>query len=183
MIGYAMCGSFCTVSKSIGVIKKLLDKGYDIQPVMSETLYGTDTRFGMCAEINEAVEKLCGRKIIHTIVDAEPIGPKGNLDILIISPCTGNTLAKIAHGITDTSVTMASKAMLRANKPLLIALASNDALSANLSNIATLRMRKDIYFTEMSMDDKVSKPHSLVAHFDNIPDDVEKILGSLRIKK
>jgi len=183
MIGYAMCGSFCTVGKSIRVMKELAYSGYEIQPIMSEILYTCDTRFGKAADINKTVEEICGRKIIHTVVDAEPIGPKGFLDMLIIAPCTGNTLAKLANGITDTSVTMAAKAMLRQNKPLLIALASNDALSANLSNIAVMRMRKDIYFTDMSMDDEVGKPHSLVAHFDNIRNDTEKIFERYGIKK
>lgn len=180
MIGYAMCGSFCTVSRSIKVMEKLVLDGYEIQPIMSEILYSTDTKFGKAEDINRRVREICGREIIHTIVDAEPIGPRGYLDLLLIAPCTGNTLAKLANGITDTSVTMAAKAMLRQNKPLLIALASNDALSANLANIGTMRSKKDVYFTDMSMDDKIYKPHSLVAHFENIPDDVRKVMELYR---
>jgi len=180
MIGYAMCGSFCTVSRSIKMMEKLVLEGYELQPIMSEILYSTDTKFGKAEDINRRVRETCGREIIHTIVDAEPIGPRGYLDLLLIAPCTGNTLAKLANGITDTSVTMAAKAMLRQNKPLLIALASNDALSANLANIGTMRSKKDVYFTDMSMDDKIYKPHSLVAHFENIPDDVRKVLELYR---
>jgi len=180
MIGYAMCGSFCTVKTSIETMKKLVEMGYELQPIMSETLYGTDTRFGKAEVINRTVTEICKREIIHTIADAEPIGPKGYLDLLLIAPCTGNTLAKLANGITDTSVTMAAKAMLRQNKPVLIALASNDALSGNLSNIGVMRNRKDVYFVDMSMDDKILKPHSLVADFDDIPSKLEWVLGEYR---
>lgn len=177
MIGFAMCASFCTVAENIEVLKTLVSEGYEIQPIMSETLYSTDTRFGRAETINNEVRSICGRKIIHTIVDAEPIGPSGVLEALVISPCTGNTLAKLAHGITDTSVTMAAKAMLRCDKPLIVALASNDALSANLPNMGILRNRKNFHFIEMSMDNKKSKPHSLVAHFEELPKEVKRIIS------
>ena len=176
MIGYAMCGSFCTLKKSLETMRSLRECGYEIEPIMSEAVYTTDTRFGKCEYWRKAVSELCERPIIHSIADAEPIGPKGYLDLLIIAPCTGNTLAKMANGITDTSVTMAAKAQLRANKPILIALASNDALSANLGNIAIMRQRKHVFFSRTEMDDPEKKPHSLVADFDDIRDLIPEII-------
>lgn len=165
MIGYALCGSFCTHEASLAVLAELLARGYPITPIFSETAYRTDTKFGKAAEIVEKVEAMCGRAITHTIPAAERFGPTTPLDTLIIAPCTGNTLAKLAHGITDTAVCMSAKAHLRQNRPLLIALASNDAMSANLENIARLLNRKNIYFVPMRQDDPEKKPHSLVADF------------------
>ena len=164
MIGFAMCGSYCTHKKALEQLK-LLAEISEIQPIMSENVYSTSTHFGSAEELREKVSLLCGRNIIHTVVDAEPLGPKTPLDALIICPCTGNTLAKIALGITDTSVTMAAKAHLRSDRPLIIALASNDALSSNLKNIGTLLSRKCVYFVPMQQDDPEKKPHSLVADF------------------
>ena len=166
MIGFAMCGSFCTHKKALEQMTMMLEKGYDILPIMSENVYSTDTKFGRAEDLKKRVRDICGRNIISSIVDAEPIGPKAMLDALIICPCTGNTLAKLAAGITDTAVTMAAKAHLRSDRPLIIALASNDALSANLKNIGTMLNRKNVYFVPMSQDDPVKKPHSLVADFD-----------------
>ena len=110
MIGYAFCGSFCTIARSMKVLSELVAEGNEIQPIMSETVYSTDTRFAAAKDVAEEAERICGRPVIHTIVDAEPIGPKESLDMLVIAPCTGNTLAKLANGITDTAVTMAAKA-------------------------------------------------------------------------
>ena len=165
MIGFAMCGSYCTHKLALAQLRRLKENGFDVQPIMSENVYRTDTYFGTCMELRQKVESLCERPIIHTIVEAEPLGPKTPLDALILCPCTGNTLAKMAAGITDTAVTMASKAHLRSNRPLVIALASNDALSANLKNIGTLLSRKSVYFVPMKQDDPEKKPHSLVADF------------------
>lgn len=168
LIGYAYTGSFCTISKSIEIMKKLADKGIEIIPIMSDNAYNIDTRFSKAEYVRNRIYEICNKDIIHTIVDAEPLGPKIKLDALIIAPCTGNTLAKIANGITDTPVCMAAKAHLRNNSPLIIALATNDALSANLKNIATLLSRKNVYFAPMIQDDPTKKPHSLVADFDLI---------------
>ncbi|MBO5415878.1 MAG: dipicolinate synthase subunit B [Clostridia bacterium] len=165
MIGYAFCGSYCTHKASIAQLEGLVASGYDVLPIMSENVYNTDTRFGKAEELRERVFEICGREAIHTIVDSEPLGPKIALDAMIICPCTGNTLAKLAAGITDTAVCMAAKAHLRGNRPLVIALASNDALSANLKNIATLLSRKFVYFVPMFQDDPMKKPHSLIADF------------------
>lgn len=165
MIGYAFCGSFCTHRKSIEELKKLKSQGYDILPIMSDNVYNTSTRFGTSSDLIKNVEEITGNKVIHTIVDAEPLGPKISLDALIISPCTGNTLAKMARGITDTAVTMAAKAHLRSDRPLVLALCSNDALSANLQNISILLERKNVFFVPMRQDDPNGKPHSLVCEF------------------
>ena len=173
MIGFAMCGSFCTHKKALDQMSALRASGEDILPIMSENVYSTDTKFGRAEDLKKRVRDLCGRDMISSIVDAEPIGPKELLDILVICPCTGNTLAKLAAGITDTAVTMAAKAHLRSDRPLVIALASNDALSANLKNIGTMLNRKNVYFVPMSQDDPVKKPHSLVADFDLLVPTIE----------
>ena len=168
MIGYALTGSFCTLSASLRELEWLLSTGCEVQPIMSENVYSTDTRFFNAAELRRKVESLCSREIIHTVTAAEPLGPKNPLEYLIIAPCTGNTLAKIANGITDTAVTMAAKAHLRCDRPMLIALASNDAMSQNLGNIAKLITRKSVYFLPLSQDDPRGKPHSLVADFSRL---------------
>lgn len=165
MLGYALCGSFCTHAQSIGELKKLIAEGYEVQPIVSETVYVTDTRFGTAQNLQRELESICSRPLIHTIPEAEPLGPKVSLDALIVAPCTGNTLAKMANGITDTAVCMAAKAHLRCDRPMILALASNDALSANLKNIATMLSRKCVYFVPMHQDDPEKKPHSLVADF------------------
>ena len=165
MIGFAMCGSYCTHKNALVQMRALADAGYDILPIMSENVYSTDTRFGTAAQLIDTVGSICKKDVIHTVVDAEPIGPKMALDAMVICPCTGNTLAKIAAGITDTAVTMAAKAHLRGDRPLVIALASNDALSANLKNIGQLLTRKFVYFVPLYQDDPQKKPHSLIADF------------------
>ncbi len=165
MLGYAFCGSFCTHEKSLLQLQNLIREGYEIQPIMSETVWSTDTRFGTAEALKREVERITGHTIIHTIPDAEPLGPEHPMEALIIAPCTGNTLAKMANGITDTAVTMSAKAHLRRDRPLVVALASNDALSANLKNIATMLSRKSVYFVPLNQDDPEKKPHSLVADF------------------
>ena len=165
MLGYALCGSFCTHAQSLKQLKNLIAAGYEVQPIVSETVFCTDTRFGSAQNLQRDLEELCGRPIIHTSPDAEPLGPKISLDALVVAPCTGNTLAKMANGITDTAVCMAAKAHLRCDRPMVLALASNDALSANLKNIATMLARKCVYFVPMQQDDPEKKPHSLVADF------------------
>ena len=180
MIGYAICGSYCTHKKSLEILKELKEKYTDILPIISENAAATDTRFGTHEELINKVTEICGQSPILTIKDAEPLGPKIKLDLLIIAPCTGNTLAKLASGITDTSVTMAAKAHMRNSGPLLITLASNDGLSANLSNIGKLMNRKNVYFVPMLQDDVVKKPHSLVADFDLITESAELALNGIQ---
>ena len=183
MIGYALCGSFCTFKESTEALKKLKDKYGDIVPIMSYNAYTTDTRFGSHTDWNKKIEDICQKEIINTIYDAEPLGPKISLDALVIAPCTGNTLAKLANGITDTPVCMAAKAHLRSDRPLVIALASNDAMSANLGNIAKLLTRKNIYFVPMCQDEPIKKPHSLVADFSLIEETLEGALAGKQIRK
>lgn len=165
MIGFAMCGSYCTHAAALAELEKLVADGYDILPIVSENVATTDTRFGTAEKLLQSLSQICGREAIRDIVSAEPLGPKIELESLLICPCTGNTLAKMASGITDTAVTMAAKAHLRSDRPLVIALASNDAMSANLGNIGRLLNRKCVYFVPMVQDDPKKKPHSLVADF------------------
>ena len=176
IVGYAFTGSFCTLSRSLKALSDLCSQGHTVVPIMSETVYSTDTRFFRAQELQRAVFELCKNEIIHTVKDAEPLGPTRPLDALIIAPCTGNTLAKMANGITDTAVTMAAKAHLRTDKSLLVALASNDAMSANLGNIGRLLMRKSVYMLPMHQDDPTGKPHSLVANFEMLPEAFMKML-------
>lgn len=169
MIGYAFCGSFCTFKRSIEVMK-LLARSYEVQPIMSFNAYSTDTRFGKASDFISQITEICSREPIVTIADAEPLGPKTPLEAMVVCPCTGNTLAKLAQGITDTPVTMAVKAHLRQSRPLLIALATNDAMSGNLKNISALLEKKSVYFVPMRQDDVVKKPHSLVAELEMLPE-------------
>ena len=164
MIGFALCGSFCTISDALSELEGLTAL-HEVQGIVSERVYATDTRFGTAEKLIGRMRSLTGREVVHSIVGAEPLGPQMPLEALIICPCTGNTLAKMANGITDTAVTMAAKAHLRSDRPLIIALASNDALSANLKNIGTMLTRKNVYFVPMKQDDPDKKPHSLVADF------------------
>ena len=169
---FAMCGSFCTFDTALTEMEKLR-KNYELLPVMSETAYSTDTRFGTAESFRRRIEDICGKKIIHTIPGAEPIGPKRMADGVVVMPCTGNTTAKIANAITDSSVTMAVKSALRVSMPVVLALASNDALGASLKNIGVLMNTKNIFFVPMGQDDPEKKPTSLVAHFELLPQTVE----------
>ena len=169
MIGYAFCGSFCTIERSLRQMALLAERGEEIQPIVSERVYSTDTRFFEAKRLCLEIEGIAKRKIIHTVKDAEPLGAASPLDYLIIAPCTGNTLAKISHGVTDSAVTMAAKAHLRCDRPTLIAFASNDAMSQNLSSLATLLSRKSVFFVPLLQDDPTEKPHSLVAKMEMIP--------------
>ena len=182
MIGYGFCGSFCTLSRSFHEMENLIGEGRTVLPLMSEAVYATDTRFGRAADFRRKVEEATGEEIVHTVVGAEPLGPARPLELLILAPCTGNTLAKIAQGITDTAITMAAKAHLRRDRPLLVALASNDSLSANLQNVARLITRKGVYFVPMAQDDPENKPHSLVADFTLIPDCASAALAGKQLR-
>lgn len=163
--GYALTGSFCTFEKTLGQIQYLISKGINILPIMSFNSYSIDTRFGKAKDFIERIEALTGNKIIHTIQDAEPIGPKNLTDLMIVSPCTGNTLSKLANGIYDTPVTLAVKSHLRNQKPVLIGVSSNDSLSSSAKNIGALLNYKHYYFIPMSQDSPEKKPFSIVCDF------------------
>lgn len=181
-IGFAMCGSFCTFSKAFPQMQKLVDMGYKVLPIMSQNAYSTDTRFGMAEEMVKKAEEITGEKVLHTSVQTEPIGPKKMCDLLVIAPCTGNTLAKLSLGVTDTSVTMAAKSHLRILRPVLLCIATNDALGASAQNIGRLLNTKNIYFVPMKQDDCIKKPNSLVADFEKIPECVECALNKEQIQ-
>jgi len=167
-VGFAVTGSFCTFAKIIPVIKQLLDEGADVHPIVSETVNSTDTRFGTAKDFMNKLVELTGKKVISSIVDAEPIGPKSLLDVLVIAPCTGNTLAKAANGISDSAVTMACKAQLRNQRPVIIAISTNDGLSGNAQNIGIVLNRKNIYMVPFGQDDPKNKQNSLVADYSKI---------------
>lgn len=175
-IGFAVCGSFCTHEQVIGALESLTQQYATVVPIVSEISVATDTRFGTSQELLEKMEMLTGRKPLCGIREVEPIGPKGLLDVLVIAPATGNTLAKLAAGITDTTVTMAAKAHLRNGRPVVIALASNDGLSAGAKNIGELLVRKNYYFVPFGQDSAVLKPSSLIADFSKILETVEAAL-------
>ena len=181
-LGYAFCGSFCTINNSLAILKELAELPIDIIPIMSEITYTTSTRFANADEFNKTVEELCGKKIIHTGPAAEPIGPKNLLDIIVVAPCTGNTISKIALGITDTSVTMAVKAHLRNNKPVVLGIATNDALGATAKNIGLLHNTKNIYFVPYGQDDPVGKNNSLICDFTKIPQTIEEVLNGKQLQ-
>lgn len=181
-LGYAFCGSFCTHKASLGALKELAKEDIKIKPIMSEIVYSTDTRFGRAADLIHTVEELTKEKVIHDIAAAEPIGPKNLLDIIVVSPCTGNTISKIALGVTDTPVTMAVKAHLRNNKPVVLAIATNDALGATAKNIGLLHNTKNIYFVPYRQDDPYSKNNSLVCDFSLISETVEAALKGEQIQ-
>lgn len=172
-LGFALCGSFCTFSRAIAVMERLRES-YDIYPILSENASGTDTKFGKASDHLERIEGICGRKAILTIPQAEPIGPKRMFDLLLVAPCTGNTMAKLAAGITDTTVCMAVKSHLRTERPVVLCIATNDALKAGAVNLGTLLNRKHYYFVPFGQDHWIEKPSSLVADFKQIPETLLK---------
>lgn len=181
-IGFAMTGSFCTFSKVMKEIEHLRQKGAGLVPIMSEMVWNTDTRFGKAEEFIEKFKNLSQKDIIHTIKDAEPIGPKNLLDALIVAPCTGNTISKIANGITDSCVAMAAKATLRNNAPVIIAVSTNDGLGSSAKNIGTLLNKANVYFVPFGQDDPKGKPTSLVADMTKIADTLEEALERRQIQ-
>lgn len=180
--GFAITGSFCTFSEVFPQIKKLVDSGIEVTPLMSDNAYKTDTRFGKAADFVKELEDITSNKVIHTIYGAEPIGPKKLFDIMIVAPCTGNTLAKITSGIADTAVTLGVKSHLRNQRPLLIGISTNDALSAAAKNIGHLHNRKHVYFIPYTQDDSENKPNSIVADFTKIPKAIKAALSGKQIQ-
>ena len=180
-IGFAMCGSFCTFSQVFPVMEALA-KEYTVIPIFSPAAYTIDSRFGTAEAHIQRATQICGRAPLHTIAQVEPIGPKQLLDALVIAPCTGNTLAKLAHSIADTAVTMAAKSHLRNGRPILVAVSTNDALAGAGENIGKLLSRKHYYFVPFGQDDAVSKPTSMVADFQKIPEAFKLALAGKQIQ-
>ena len=181
-IGFAVCGSFCTHEKVLAALEQLTRIYETVIPIASETSAFTDTRFGTSDDLMDRMEELTGRDVLCDIPAVEPIGPKGLLDVLVIAPATGNTIAKLAAGITDTAVTMAAKAHLRNGRPVVVAMASNDGLAAGARNIGELLVRKHYYFVPFGQDDPVKKPCSLVADFSKLSETVDAALQGMQIQ-
>ena len=180
-IGFAMCGSFCTFSKVFPILEQLALQ-HKVFPIFSDASGSIDSRFGQAKDFVAFAERICNRKVIQTIADAEPIGPKKLLDALIIAPCTGNTLAKLAHSIADTPVTMAAKSHLRNGNPVIVAISTNDALAGAAENIGKLLVRKHYYFVPFRQDDAMKKPTSIVADFTMIPQTLEMAFDGKQIQ-
>ncbi|MBQ7876458.1 MAG: dipicolinate synthase subunit B [Clostridia bacterium] len=180
-LGFAFTGSFCTFDKVINELEKLAGV-YFITPIMSPAAFGTDTRFGDAEYFRKRIEDICGNTIISTIPAAEPIGPKKLFDALVVAPCTGNTIAKLAMGITDSAVTMAAKAHLRNERPLILAPSSNDALGANAKNLGLLLNTKNIYFVPFGQDDPIKKHNSLVSDFSLIAPTIEEAMNGRQLQ-
>ena len=181
-IGCAMTGSFCTFRKVFQAWQALAETGAALTPIISQAAYESDTRFYPAAEARRIFREICGREIWHTIVETEPIGPKKLLDLLIIAPCTGNTLAKLAAGIADTPVTLAAKSHLRNGRPVLIAPSTNDGLGRNAENLGKLQAMRDFYFVPYGQDAPEGKPASLVSYFDRIPQAAQGALEGRQIQ-
>lgn len=182
MIGFAMCGSFCNLKYAYDELEKIILSGEEVVPIMSENVYKTNTRFGKADDWVKKVEQLCGKSVVHTIEEAEPLGPKIKLDCLCICPCTGNTLAKLSNGICDTPVTLAAKAHMRNERPLVIALASNDGLLGNAENFGRMLARKNVYFVPLRQDDAKGKPRSLVCDFSMLRETVVRAVNGVQIQ-
>lgn len=180
-IGFAMCGSFCTYGEVFPIIE-LLSRDYRITPIFSTAAATVDSRFGTAAEHLQQAAEICGRKPLTTIAEVEPIGPKKLLDALIVAPCTGNTLAKLAHSIADTPVTMAVKSHLRNGRPVILAVSTNDALGGAAENIGKLLSRKHYYFVPFRQDDAVNKPTSMVADFSRLHETLEAALQGKQLQ-
>ncbi|HWT27566.1 MAG TPA: dipicolinate synthase subunit B [Mobilitalea sp.] len=181
-VGFALTGSYCTFDKVFPEIERLVQAKANIYPIFSERSQSTDTRFGKASSFLLKAESITGREPITTIVDAEKFGPSNILDILIIAPCSGNTLAKLAYGITDSPVLMAAKGHLRNCKPVVIAVSTNDALTANLKNIGTLMNTKNIFFVPFGQDNFKAKPYSMVAQFDLVIPTLEEALEGKQLQ-
>ena len=171
--GFALCGSFCTIDRVLGVMERMTKDGWNLIPIVSEMVQTQDTRFGAAQDTMDQIKHICGRQPLVTLQDAEPIGPKAMMDVLIVAPCTGSTLARLAHGLSDTVVSLAVKSQLRAERPVVLAVSTNDALSGSAPNIGMLLNRKHCYFVPMRQDAPQSKPRSLVAVMENIPETAE----------
>lgn len=175
-IGFAFCGSFCTFSKAMAALEEVKARFGDVTPIVSEASASLDTRFGEAHEFMMEMERICDKRVINSLTKAEPLGPKKLLDALVICPCTGNTLGKLAAGIADSTVTLAAKAHLRNRRPLIITVSTNDALASSAKSIGALMDKKHVYFVPFRQDDPVEKPTSIVADFSQVADTVAAAL-------
>lgn len=182
-VGFALTGSFCTFQQVITQLEQIASHpNWEVIPIMSPNAYQTDTRFGQAETFRQRIEAICGHEILHTIVQAEPIGPKKLLDVMVVAPCTGNTLGKLANGITDTCVTLAVKAHLRNARPVVLAVSTNDALANAGKNIGTLLNCKNIFFVPMRQDNAFDKPTSVVADFTQLVPSIESALANRQLQ-
>lgn len=181
-VGFAITGSFCTYEKIKKIIETMTEGGMEIIPIFSDSAQTIDSRFGKAEEFLHEVEDMTGHKGIRSIQEAEPIGPGNCLDALVIAPCTGNTMAKLCNGITDTPVLMAAKAHLRNEKPLILAVSTNDALGINFKNLGMLANMKNIYFVPFGQDNYEKKPKSMIAHVELIPETIQEALQGRQIQ-
>ena len=181
-IGYALTGSFCTFERSICIAERLISQGHELWPIMSFHASQTDTRFGRAQDWIKRFAELCNRKVLISLPEVEPIGPKGLLDILVVAPCTGTTLGRLACGISETPVSLAVKSQLRVSRPVVLGVSTNDALGLSMHSIAVLKNTRHIFFVPMRQDDVVNKPNSLVADFDMLPATVEMAIQDQQIQ-
>lgn len=181
-LGVALTGSFCTFKKALLLIEELVNLGVDVYPIMSFNAYSISTRFGEACDFIEKIEDLTGKPIIHSIHDAEPLGPKHIIDALLIAPCTGNTLAKLSHAITDTPVLLAAKSLMRNGSPIIIAISTNDGLGLSLQNIGLLMPNQNVFFAPFGQDDPIKKPTSLVADLSKVTATIESALDKTQIQ-
>lgn len=181
-IGFALCGSFCTFDKTIDEMKKMALAGYEIYPILSEHAAVIDTRFGLASDFREEIETICGRKAVTTFTEAEQLSSRRMIDALVIAPCTGSTLGKLAHGISDTVVTFAAKGCLRNDRPVVVAFSTNDALSGSAESIGILLARRGYYFVPFEQDDPENKPRSAAADMSLIPQTLENALEGRQIQ-
>jgi len=181
-VGFALCGSFCTHAKAVAALESVKARFGDVTPIVSETTAALDTRFGNAHDLLRELERICDKRVIDTLVKAEPLGPKKALDALLICPCTGNTLGKLAAGAADTAVTLAAKAHLRNGRPLILAVSTNDGLASSAKAIGTLLDKKNVYFVPFRQDAPTEKPTSLVAEFSLAADAVEAALAGAQLQ-
>jgi len=181
-VGFCICGSFCTFDLVIPEIKKLVAQGADVTPILSDAAYHWDTRFYPAKEFRSVIEGITGKKIINSVKEAEPIGPMKTMDVVVVAPCTGNTMSKLANGITDGAVTMACKAHLRNQRPIVIAISTNDGLGVNAKNLGKLLNMKNVYFVPFGQDDPIKKSKSLVAKLDRLLPTIEWAMEGKQIQ-
>ncbi len=181
-VGFAVCGSFCTFSRVFEQLEQLAALGCEITPIMSQNAYSLDTRFGTAQSHAARLYEITGRTVLHEITTTEPIGPKKMFDVLVVAPCTGNTLAKLAAGITDGPVCMAVKSHLRNQRPVVIAVSTNDALAGSAKNIGTLRNYRNFYFVPIFQDDSAGKPFSMIADFSKLPQTISEAMDGRQIQ-